>query len=182
MSVRRTCATTAPGLRAREGGFGGGEVGGEWSVVEDVGYPAGKVMAGAVVAQDALVAAGELGFQFGEVGGDGPGGGAGLGAELEPVGGLHAGLVVFVLVAQVGRRPGPIVKATGWRGRCRQASTARPDGPSRSRAMSARGMPATAAVRSTNALSRPGEPSASTASRAARASADSSPGCQVMSR
>ena len=45
-----------PGALGREGGFGGGEAGGEWSFVEDVGYPAGKVVAGAVTAQDALVA------------------------------------------------------------------------------------------------------------------------------
>ena len=98
MSVRRTCSTCG-GTPAREGGFGGGEVGGEWSVVEDVGYPAGEVVAGAVVAQDALVAAGELGFQVRQIGGDGPGGGAWLGPEVEPVGGLDACLVVFVLVA-----------------------------------------------------------------------------------
>jgi hypothetical protein len=50
------------GAPAREGGFGGGEAGGEWSVVEDVGDPVGKVVTRAVVAQDALVAPGELGF------------------------------------------------------------------------------------------------------------------------
>jgi len=38
------------GTPAREGGFGGGEVGREWSVVEDVGDPAGEVVAGAVAA------------------------------------------------------------------------------------------------------------------------------------
>ena len=64
---------------AREGGFSGGEIGGEWSVTEDVGYPAGEVVAEAVVAQDALVAGCQLGFQLGQVGGDGPGGGAWLG-------------------------------------------------------------------------------------------------------
>jgi hypothetical protein len=95
------------GAPAREGGLCGGEVGGEWFVVEDVGHPAGEVVAGAVVTQDALIAAGELGFQLGEVGGDGSGGGAGLDTEVEPVGGLDAGLVVFVLMAQVRGHPGP---------------------------------------------------------------------------
>ena len=95
------------GASTREGGFGGGEAGGEWSVVEDVGDPVGKVVAGAVVAQDTLVALGELVFQLGEVGGDGPGRGAGLSAEVELVGGLDAGLVVLVLMAQVRGRPGP---------------------------------------------------------------------------
>ncbi len=50
------------GAPGRERSFGGGEPGGEWTVVEDAGYPAGEIVAGAVVAQDALVAAGELGF------------------------------------------------------------------------------------------------------------------------
>jgi hypothetical protein len=92
---------------AREGGFSGGEIGGEWSVTEDVGHPAGEVVAGAVVAQDALVAGCQLGFQLGQVGGDGPGGGAWPGPEVEPVGGFNACLVVFVLVAQVSGYPGP---------------------------------------------------------------------------
>jgi hypothetical protein len=78
------------GATAREGGFGGCEVDREWSVVEDVGYPAGEVVAGAVVAQDALVAVGELGFHIREIGGDGSGVGAWLGPEVEPVGGLKA--------------------------------------------------------------------------------------------
>ncbi len=67
------------GAFGRQDGFGGGKVGGERAVAEDAGYPAGEVVAGAVVAQDAPVAADQLGFQFGEVGGDRPGGGVGLG-------------------------------------------------------------------------------------------------------
>src|ERR1700722_8129851 len=91
---------------AREGGFSGGEIGSEWALTEDVGYPAGEVVAEAVVPQDALVAGCQLGFQLGQVGGNGPGGGAWLGREVEPVGDLNACLVVFVLVAQVSGYPG----------------------------------------------------------------------------
>ena len=82
-------------------GFGGGEVGGESLVVEHGGDPAGEVVAGAVVAQRAAVTEGELGFELGQVGGDRSGGGVALAAEIEPVGGLNAGMVVLVLVAQV---------------------------------------------------------------------------------
>src|SRR6202161_1220075 len=89
------------GAVAREGGFSGGEIGGECSVTEHVGYPAGEVVAEAVVAKDALVAGCQLGLQLGQVGGDGPGGGARLGGEVEPVGGLNACLLVFMLMAQV---------------------------------------------------------------------------------
>ena len=89
------------GASAGEGALSGGEARRECPFVEDVGYPAGEVAAGAVVPQDALVAGCELSFQVGEVGGDGSGGSAGLGAEVEPAGGLNACLVVFVLVAQV---------------------------------------------------------------------------------
>jgi hypothetical protein len=95
------------GAVAREGGFSGGEIGSEWSVTEDVSHPAGEVVAEAVMAQHALVAGCQLGFQLGQVGGDGPGGGARLGREVEPVGGLNACQVVFVLVAQVSGYPGP---------------------------------------------------------------------------
>jgi hypothetical protein len=61
----------------------------------------------AVAAQDALVADCQLGFQLAQVGGDGPGGGAWLRPEAEPVGGLNACLVVFVPVGQVSGYPDP---------------------------------------------------------------------------
>ncbi|HUK69514.1 MAG TPA: hypothetical protein VLW50_12310 [Streptosporangiaceae bacterium] len=78
------------GALGRDCGFGGAEVGGECLVAEDGGCPAGEVVARAAVPQYALVAAGERGFQFGEVGGDRAGEGVGFSPEVEPAGGLGA--------------------------------------------------------------------------------------------
>ena len=86
------------GTSCREGSFGAGEIRGQRPVVEDVGYPAGEVPAPAVVAQHIFVAAGEFGLQVGEVRGDGPGRGIGLGSEVEPAARLDAVLIVLVLV------------------------------------------------------------------------------------
>jgi hypothetical protein len=94
------------GASGRQRGFGASEVSGERPVVKDAGYPAGEVPAWVVVAQDAFVTAAEFGLQFGEVRGDGPGRGIGLGSEVEPAGRLDALLLVLVLVAQMGSDPG----------------------------------------------------------------------------
>ena len=107
MSARRTCSTTAAWLSAGRAASGGGEVAGEALVAEDAGYPAGEVVAGAVVAQHARVAAAELGFQFGEVGSDRHSGRVGPGPEVEPAGGLDAGVAVLVRVPPMGCGPGP---------------------------------------------------------------------------
>ena len=91
----------------RDGGFELGQVGRERLVAEDARHPAGELMAGAVVAQHAPVAAAKLRFQFVQVGRDRPGGGIGPGLEVEPAGGLDAGLPVLMRVPQMGCGPGP---------------------------------------------------------------------------
>ncbi len=87
--------------------FCGGELDSEPLVVEDSVDPPGEVVFGAVVTQHSAVTDDELGLEFGEVGGDCPGGGVPLVAEIEAVGRLDAGKVVLVLVTQVRSAPTP---------------------------------------------------------------------------
>ncbi|MGB8502817.1 hypothetical protein [Mycobacterium sp.] len=58
--------------------------------MEDGSDPAGEVVVGAVVPQYPGVAADDLVFEFGEVGGDRPGERVSVGSEIEPAAALDA--------------------------------------------------------------------------------------------